>query len=128
MNPCFQLFDGSGTNLLGFQGFADDDTACTFPQICGGSCPEVVDEPCGSKNPHSILIMSTNTSECHGGGYLLKLEVKDKNGELLAAIHPGIVESEFSAVSPHVPEGGRNVGTLTRPDASEASPTGFEPY
>jgi hypothetical protein len=73
-----EVRDGEGTFLIS----GDDNVACTHPACAGFSCPRILDEPCGETNPHSVFVFSGVDCEV-GGGYLLNVTVKDKNGNAL---------------------------------------------
>ena len=77
-----RVFDGEGTQVAD----GDDDMACSFTPVCPSvSCPAVTDVPCGDKGPHLLLVFeASNAGGCHGGGYELTVEVKDKKGKVLA--------------------------------------------
>jgi hypothetical protein len=72
------VYDADGTFLDG----GDDEIACSHPACAGFQCPAIVDAPCGETSPHSVFIFSG--LDCAvGGGYVLNVTVKDKNGNSL---------------------------------------------
>jgi hypothetical protein len=92
IDPILLVVDGAG-NLLGI---ADDDTACTYPPVCGFACPSVT-VTCGSdgarhdsRKPHSIIVRdfgaadATGTPCQEGGGYNLVVEVFKADGSQLS--------------------------------------------
>jgi hypothetical protein len=86
IDPILEVLDGTGIVLA----FADDEVECTYPPVCGYSCPQVQEVPCGETNPHSLLVRDFGTAfitedQCaKGGGYELTLKVFDKWGEKVA--------------------------------------------
>ena len=96
IDPVLLVVDGAG-NLLAF---ADDDTTCTYPPVCGFQCPSVT-VTCGEGDsdgnrhesggkPHSIIVRdfgaadATGTPCQEGGGYNLVVEVFKANGSQLS--------------------------------------------
>jgi hypothetical protein len=97
IDPVLLVVDGAG-NLLAF---ADDDVDCTYPPVCGFSCPSVTAVACGSAGPrrgghddddegtHSIIVRdfgaAIGDAACQeGGGYNLVVEVFNADGRQLS--------------------------------------------
>jgi hypothetical protein len=82
IDPVLLVVDGAG-NLLAF---ADDNTSCTYPPVCGFSCPSVTALACGSDSEHSIIVRdfgaadATGTPCQEGGGYNLVVEAFTADG------------------------------------------------
>jgi hypothetical protein len=85
VDPVLLLVDGDG-NLLAF---ADDEVGCTYPPVCGYSCPSVTALACGSDGKHSVIVRdfgaadATGTACQEGGGYALTVEVVSHDGRQL---------------------------------------------
>jgi hypothetical protein len=85
IDPVLLVVDGAG-NLLAF---ADDDTSCTYPPVCGFACPSVTALACGSDGEHSVIVRdfgaadATGTPCQEGGGYNLVVEVFTADGSQL---------------------------------------------
>jgi hypothetical protein len=77
IDPVLLVVDGAG-NLLAF---ADDNTSCTYPPVCGFACPSVTALACGSDGEHSLIVRDFGSSGCvGGGGYNLVAEVFTADG------------------------------------------------
>jgi hypothetical protein len=84
IDPVLLLVDGAG-NLLAF---ADDDVACSYPPVCGFSCPSVSAIACGGDGRHSVIVRdfgaAVGNAACQeGGGYALTVEVFASGGNQL---------------------------------------------
>jgi hypothetical protein len=85
IDPVLLVVDGAG-NLLAF---ADDETGCSYPPVCGFNCPSVTAVACGSDGNHSVIVRdfgaadATGTPCQEGGGYALTVEVFGPGGRQL---------------------------------------------
>ena len=83
LDPVLEAFNVAGDLVA----LGDDDFACTYPPLCGHSCPLVAGVSCGNGGPFSLVVRdygtSSNTGEScdKGGGYELELEVFDASGQ-----------------------------------------------
>lgn len=92
IDPVLLVVDGRG-NLLAF---GDDDVQCTYPPVCGFSCPSVTAVACDDggghsrSEKHSIIVRdfgaadATGTPCQEGGGYNLVVEVFSARGHQLS--------------------------------------------
>jgi hypothetical protein len=83
LDPSLGILDSQG-NLIAR---ADDEQACNMPTRCDAGCPSV-EVPCARGGvKHSILVRDAGIlPECTGGGgYLLIIEVFNRDGESLSA-------------------------------------------
>jgi hypothetical protein len=92
IDPVLLVVDGAG-NLLAI---GDDDVDCTYPPVCGFTCPSVTAVACGDDGsdgnrhdsggePHSIIVRDFGASGCvGGGGYGLVVEVFKADGSQLS--------------------------------------------
>jgi hypothetical protein len=82
IDPVLLVVDGAGSLLA----FGDDDVDCTYPPVCGFSCPAVTAVACGSDGRHSVIVRDFGTAgtTCQeGGGYNLVVEVFTGGGRQL---------------------------------------------
>jgi hypothetical protein len=86
IDPVLLLVDGRG-NLLAF---GDDDVDCSYPPVCGFSCPSIAAVACGRGENHSLVVRdfgaadATGTACQEGGGYNLIVEVFKAGGSQLS--------------------------------------------
>jgi hypothetical protein len=80
LDPVLLVVDGDG-NLLAF---ADDEVDCTYPPLCGFSCPSVTGVACGSGGKHGLIVRDNGPSGCRDGGYNLVVAVFKADGSPLS--------------------------------------------
>jgi hypothetical protein len=81
LDPVLEIVDGQGNAIA----FGDDDFDCTFPPVCGFSCPRVVDVPCGEGILHSIIVRDFGAAGVGctgGGGYEMTVEIFLRGNQL----------------------------------------------
>lgn len=84
LDPLLEVVDGQGNAIA----FGDDDFDCTYPPVCGFSCPQV-EVPCGQGLRHSIIVRdfgAAGTGCTGGGGYELTVEVFSDGIQLAESI------------------------------------------
>jgi hypothetical protein len=94
IDPVLALIDGAGNSLA----FADDEVACTYPPVCGYSCPSITTVACGEggRERHSLVVRDYGTASAtgtfcqEGGGYNLTVAVFEAGGRQLSEREVGL--------------------------------------